>query len=61
MVGYLVSLTGSFDAALTYVGANAVLALISYLFIVGRIQRIELNDPPAAALNAAVAAPNSTP
>ncbi|MFZ3205273.1 MAG: MFS transporter, partial [Pseudomonas sp.] len=61
VVGYLVSHTGSFDAALIYVGANAVLAVISYLFIVGRIHRIELADPPGPALNAAVAAPNSTP
>lgn len=61
VVGYLVSHTGSFDTALIYVGANALLAVISYLFIVGRIQRIELNDPPAPAVNAAVAAPNSTP
>ncbi|ARU89927.1 MFS transporter [Pseudomonas sp. M30-35] len=42
VVGYLVSRTGSFDSALIYVGANALLAVISYLFIVGRIHRIEL-------------------
>ena len=44
VVGYLVSHTSSFDAALIYVGANALLAVISYLFIVGRIHRIELDD-----------------
>ncbi|WP_193072690.1 MFS transporter [Pseudomonas sp. FME51] len=49
VVGYLVSRTGSFDAALMYVGANALLAVISYLFIVGRIHRIELDDEPPQA------------
>ena len=58
VVGYLVSHTGSFDAALIYVGANAVLAVISYLFIVGRIQRIELDEPPGLAADRAVAASN---
>jgi ACS family glucarate transporter-like MFS transporter len=58
VVGYLVSHTGSFDAALIYVGANAVLAVISYLFIVGRIQRIELDEPPNLAAESAVAASN---
>jgi ACS family glucarate transporter-like MFS transporter len=47
VVGYLVSHTGSFDAALIYVGANALLAVCSFLFIVGRIQRIELGEEPA--------------
>lgn len=47
VVGYLVSHTGSFDAALLYVGANALLAVVSYLFIVGRIHRIELAEEPA--------------
>ncbi|WP_172147610.1 MULTISPECIES: MFS transporter [Pseudomonas] len=56
VVGYLVSLTGSFDAALIYVGANALLAVISYLVIVGRIHRIELDAPPGLAAESAVAA-----
>ncbi|VXC92080.1 putative (D)-galactarate transporter [Pseudomonas sp. 8Z] len=42
VIGYLVSLTGSFDGALLYVGANALLAVIGFTFIVGRIDRIEL-------------------
>lgn len=49
VVGYLVSHTGSFDSALIYVGANALLAVCSYLFIVGRIHRIELDEEPASA------------
>lgn len=47
VVGYLVSRTGSFDLALAYVGANALLAAFCYLFMVGRIQRIELDYQPA--------------
>ncbi len=58
VVGYLVSHTGSFDAALIYVGANALLAVISYLFIVGRIHRIELAEPPSLAAASAMAASN---
>ncbi|MFI8480613.1 MFS transporter [Pseudomonas sp. NPDC078700] len=55
VVGYLVSRTGSFDSALIYVGANALLAMISYLFIVGRIHRIELVDETdSSAKNAVV-------
>ncbi|TBU75657.1 MFS transporter [Phytopseudomonas daroniae] len=46
VVGYLVSRTGSFDLALTYVAVNALLAAFCYLFLVGRIQRIELDDEP---------------
>ncbi len=59
VVGYLVSLTGSFDAALLYVGANALLAVISYLVIVGRINRIELDEPPDPAAGSTVAAPRA--
>ena len=29
-----------------YVGANALVAVFSYLVIVGRIQRVELKDGP---------------
>lgn len=49
VVGYLVSHSGSFDSTLLYVGANALLAVVSYLFIVGRIHRIELVEEPASA------------
>jgi MFS transporter, ACS family, glucarate transporter len=44
VIGYIVAATGSFAGALVFVGANAVVAIISYLFIVGTIQRIELSD-----------------
>lgn len=48
MVGYLVSRTGSFDLALAYVALNALLAALCYLFVVGRIQRIVLDEPASA-------------
>ena len=44
IVGYLVSRSGSFDLALAYVAANSLLAVLCYLLVVGRIQRIELKD-----------------
>ncbi|MGG2399801.1 MFS transporter [Pseudomonas sp. SH1-B] len=48
VIGYLVSHTGSFDGALLYVAANALLAVVSFGLIVGRIHRIAL-DPQADA------------
>lgn len=54
VIGYIISATGSFQWALVFVGANALLAVFSYLFVVGRIQRVELKEvagevPSAAA------------
>ena len=46
VVGYLVSRTGSFDWALVYVAANAVLAVVFNLLVVGNIHRIELDAEP---------------
>ncbi|PMQ11562.1 putative glucarate transporter [Pseudomonas sp. AD21] len=43
VIGYLVQKTGSFEWALIFVAANALLTIISYLFIVGPIKRVELN------------------
>lgn len=45
VIGYIISATGSFKWALVYVGANALVAVISYLFIVGNIQRVVLREP----------------
>lgn len=42
VIGYIVKGTGSFNAALVYVGANALLTAVSYLVIVGEIKRMEL-------------------
>jgi ACS family glucarate transporter-like MFS transporter len=42
VIGYILSATGSFNGALVFVGINALIAAFAYLFIVGRIQRVEL-------------------
>ncbi len=42
LIGHIVKGTGSFRWALVFVGANALLALLSYLVIVGEIKRVEL-------------------
>jgi ACS family glucarate transporter-like MFS transporter len=41
-IGFIIQATGSFNGALVFVGANAVLAIVSYLVIVGEIKRLEL-------------------
>ncbi|HWV10475.1 MAG TPA: MFS transporter [Pseudomonas sp.] len=51
VIGYIISATGSFKWALVYVGANALVAVFSYLFIVGRIQRVVLKDENGLAVN----------
>jgi ACS family glucarate transporter-like MFS transporter len=42
VIGYIVQRTGSFAGALVFVGANAAVAILSYLFIVGDIRRVTL-------------------
>jgi ACS family glucarate transporter-like MFS transporter len=44
VIGYLIQTTGSFDLALVFVGVNAVVAVLSYLVIVGEIKRLELKS-----------------
>jgi len=41
-IGYIIKVTGSFNWALVFVSIHAFLAIVSYLFIVGKIQRFEL-------------------
>lgn len=41
-IGYIVGTTGSFNGALIYVGIHALVAVFSYLVLVGDIKRIEL-------------------
>ncbi|MEH2922488.1 MFS transporter [Samsonia erythrinae] len=41
-IGYIIGMTGSFSGGLVYVGIHAAVAIISYLFIVQDIKRIEL-------------------
>jgi ACS family glucarate transporter-like MFS transporter/ACS family D-galactonate transporter-like MFS transporter len=49
VIGYILGRTGSFNGALVYVGAHALLAVVSFLVIVGEIRRYEL---PAASATA---------
>jgi ACS family glucarate transporter-like MFS transporter len=46
VIGYLVQKTGSFNDALIFVGATALMAIFSYLVIVGDIKRLELPATP---------------
>jgi len=49
VIGYLVKKTGSFNDALIFVGAAALLAIFSYVAIVGEIKRLELHPPAQGA------------
>jgi ACS family glucarate transporter-like MFS transporter len=42
VIGYIIQYTGSFNDALVFVGANALVAAFSFLVIVGEIKRLEL-------------------
>ena len=42
IIGYIIQTSGSFNGALVFVGANALIAAISYLVVVGEIKRMEL-------------------
>jgi len=42
-IGYLVQHTHSFNAALVFVGAHALLAIACFVFVVGPIRRVELD------------------
>jgi MFS transporter, ACS family, glucarate transporter len=44
IIGYLVKGSGGFDGALVFVGANAIVAILSYLLVVGEIKRLELRS-----------------
>jgi ACS family glucarate transporter-like MFS transporter len=47
VIGYLLKWTGSFAAALAFVGASALGTVFCYLCVVGEIKRLELkhSDP----------------
>src|SRR3954447_4568986 len=47
IIGYIIQWTGSYNWALVFVGANAVLAVLSYLVLVGEIKRVELREVAA--------------
>jgi ACS family glucarate transporter-like MFS transporter len=42
IIGYIVGGTGSFNGALVFVAANALIAVLAYLFVVGEIKRVVL-------------------
>jgi len=48
VIGYIIQNTGSFNGALVYVAANALVAVLSYLVIVGEIKRVVLTNPQSA-------------
>ena len=54
VIGYIVELTGSFDWALLYVLANAIGAILSFVFITGTIQRVTLRHTAGLAAPAGV-------
>lgn len=42
VIGYIIQTTGSFNGALVFVGANALVAAFAYLAVVGKIERVVL-------------------
>jgi len=46
VIGYIIQSTGSFANALIFIGANALMTIVCYLFVVGEIKRFKLQ--PAA-------------
>jgi ACS family glucarate transporter-like MFS transporter len=48
VIGYLVQKTGSFNDALIFVAITALMAIFSYVVIVGEIKRLELPAPQTA-------------
>jgi ACS family glucarate transporter-like MFS transporter len=60
-IGYIVQTTGSFDLALVFVAAHSVLAMFSYLVIVGPIRRFALRMPDGSTLGQAAPGASATP
>jgi MFS transporter, ACS family, glucarate transporter len=52
VIGYIVEHTGSFNDALIFVGLTALMAIVSYLPIVGEIKRVDLNLPTQSGMPA---------
>lgn len=46
-IGWMIKSTGSFEVALTYVATLAMLGAFSYLFIVGKLKRLDPDEPVA--------------
>jgi ACS family glucarate transporter-like MFS transporter len=47
IIGFIVQKTGSFNGALVFVGFTALMAIFSYVVIVGEIKRVNLKAPAA--------------
>lgn len=43
IIGIILDATGSFNGALLFVGAHAIIAVLSYWLIVGKIERLEMS------------------
>ncbi len=48
MIGTIIQGAGSFKGTLVFIGANAAVAILSYLVVVGEIERLELRSEAAA-------------
>ncbi len=49
IIGYIVSATGSYQLAILYIGSMGVIGLLSYIFVVGPLDRIEFDELVAVA------------
>lgn len=55
IIGLILQATGSFETALVFVAANAVVAMFCYLVVVGKIQRMDLKrDEPTPILSSRI-------
>ena len=54
VIGYILDATGSFDLALVFVAAHSIMAIVSYLFIVGPIKRFTVTLPEQKASDASL-------
>ena len=52
IIGWIVKSTGSFQGALVFVTATALLAIVAYLPIVGEIKRLEITPDPVSGVKA---------
>jgi MFS transporter, ACS family, glucarate transporter len=55
-IGYILQVTGSFNGALWFVAAHCLIAMFSYLVVVGKIHRVTLRPAPLAGAAAVLAA-----
>jgi MFS transporter, ACS family, glucarate transporter len=44
-IGYIVQRTGSYDGALIFIGATTLLAILSFVFLAGRLERLTFEAP----------------